>query len=518
MNRHIIFLLISSSSGIEIGYYLFNKLDSHGITFKIIKWLYQHTQNYFFNSPEFFLIALSVVLAIIIFLGLEILWLCVDEKPQTSRGSAHWAKQKDVKELIEGSGVPIGRFNGKILRTKTHLVTCAPTRSGKGVGAILPTLLEYPGSVVCLDLKGENYAITANFRKKFSQLVCLNPFGLLDIPSNSYNWLDSINITERDCIEKAEKMASLLVGRSADSSAESHFQDQAIRLLQGVILFVCSDDDKEKMNICTVSKLVHDVSLDDLCNAMAAKESEAFGVIASIGRQFLNNSNDKEKGSILSTAQRATNFLDNQNIRETLEKSDFDISQLPKKRTSLYIIIPQDKVSDFSAYIRIFFDLVLSSVIASNGKSKYEVLFLLDEVAQLGYMKNLLDAISFIRGLGGQMWFFFQSLSQLRGTYGKKSGDILENATQIYYGCNDFDTSEHISKTLGKMTLKEYDPDSKKYHYIERDLLAPNEIRGLGPETPIILMAGKAPIKVKRLCHYKDKEYRGKFDPYPNRD
>lgn len=515
MNRHIIFLLISSSSGVGIGYYLFNKLDEHGTIFKIIKWSYQHTKNYFLNSPEFFLIALSIVLAIIIFLGLEILWLCVDEKPQTSRGSAHWAKQKEVKELIEGSGVPIGRFNGKILRTKTHIVTCAPTRSGKGVGAILPTLLEYPGSVVCLDLKGENYAITANFRKKFSQVICLNPFGLWDIPSNSYNWLDSINITERDCIEKAEKMASLLVGRSADSSAESHFQDQAIRLLQGVILFVCSDDDKENRNICTVSKLVHDVSLDDLCNAMASKESVAFGVIASIGRQFLNNSNDKEKGSILSTAQRATNFLDNQNIKETLEKSDFDIFQLPKKRTSLYIIIPQDKVSDFSAYIRIFFDLVLSSVIASNGKSRYEVLFLLDEVAQLGYMKNLLDAISFIRGLGGQLWFFFQSLSQLRGTYGKKSGDILENATQIYYGCNDFETAEYISKTLGKMTLKEYDPDSKKSHYIERYLLEPNEIRGLGPETPIILMAGKAPIKVKRLCHYRDKEYRGKFDPYP---
>lgn len=516
MNRHIIYLLFSLCGGAGIYFYGYRFILKNKLLYDLINFIYQKIWIHIHISEGLFKFLFSLCFAIIFYFLFEIISLLTQEKEQTSRGSAHWAKKKDVKELIEGSGVPIGRFNRKILRTKTHLVTCAPTRSGKGVGAILPTLLEYPGSVVCLDLKGENYAITANFRKKFSQLVCLNPFGLLGIPSNSYNWLDAINITERDCIEKAEKMASLLVGRSADSSAESHFQDQAIRLLQGVILFVCSDDDKEKRNICTVSKLVHDVSLDDLCNAMASKESEAFGIIASIGRQFLNNSNDKEKGSILSTAQRATNFLDNPNIQGTLEKSDFDIFQLPKKRTSLYIIIPQDKVSDFSAYIRIFFDLVLSSVIASNGKSKYEVLFLLDEVAQLGYMKNLLDAISFIRGLGGQLWFFFQSLSQLRGIYGKKSGDILENATQIFYGCNDFETAEHISKTLGKMTLKEYDPDSKKSHYIDRDLLAPNEIRGLGPETPIILMAGKAPIKVKRLCHYRDKEYRGKFDPSPS--
>ena len=325
MNRHIIFLLFSLCGGAGIYFYGYRFLLKNNLLYNLINSFYQKIWVHAHISEDIFKFSFSLCFAIIFYILFEIIWFFSQEKEQTSRGSAHWANKKEVKELIEGSGVPIGRYDGKILRTKTHIVTCAPTRSGKGVGAIIPSLLEYPGSVVCLDLKGENYAITAKHRKEFSQVFCLNPFGLLDIPSNSYNWLDSINLAEKDCIEKAEKMASLLVGRSADSSAESHFQDQAIRLLQGVILFVCADDDKEKRNICTVSKLVHDVSLDDLCGDMESREKEAFGIIASIGKQFLNNSNEKEKGSILSTAQRATNFLDNPNIKNTLEKSDFDI-------------------------------------------------------------------------------------------------------------------------------------------------------------------------------------------------
>ena len=507
---------MSVGAGIGIYFYGLPRLPQNRLLYNFINWIFQYIYKHFQLSQTIFLILLSLIMGLILFCILEIMWVYLDEKPQTSRGSARWATKKDIKELINSSGVPIGKFDGKILRiNKTHLVTCAGTRSGKGIGAIIPTLLDYQNSIICLDLKGENFAVTAKRRKQFSDVYCLNPFALLDIPTNSYNWLDAIKITDADCIEKSEKLAALLVGRSPDNPTENHFNEQAIRLLQGIILFVCSDDDPTTRNICTVAKLIHNIPLDDLCNYMSKKESEAFGVISSIGNQFLNNDNEKEKGSILSTAQRATNFLDNPNIRNTLEKSDFDISQLPDKKMSIYLIMPQDKISDFSAYIRVFFDLAISSIVSRKERGKHEVLFLLDEVAQIGYLKSLADAVSFLRGLGGQLWFFYQSFPQLKNIYGKEANNILGNSTQIYYGCNDQETAELISRTLGKKTIKEYDQDSKKYHYISKDLLAPNEVRILKPDKPIIIMSGNHPIQVTRLNYLVDREFKGLFQRNP---
>lgn len=517
MNRHSVFAIISAICGLFIYLYIFPELKSQdGFLYKLLVYPFQHIEQYLPFAEYLYFILAALILAILIFFILEILWLYIDEKPLTSRGSARWANKADIEDLLsKHEGVPVGKFNKKILHIDKHLVTCSATGSGKGIGAIIPTLLEYPDSVICLDVKGENYAVTANKRRKFSSVFALNPFGVFDIPTASYNWLDAIKIDDPNCITKAERMASMIVGRSSIESIENHFNEQAIRFVQGVILYVCSDSNLETRNICTVKDLIHKIPMDILCKEMSKKDDLAFGEISSIGEQFLNNPNEKEKGSILSTAQKSTNFLGDPNIRKTLIKSDFDIFQLPNRLMSVYLIMDPDQAPDYSAYIRVFFDLALNSLFAAKGKGKYRVLFLLDEVAQLGYMKNLANAISILRGYGGQLWFLFQSYAQLKNIYGKDADNILSNSAQIFYGCNDMETSTLISRTLGKRTIKEYDKSTKKYNIIGRDLLSPDEARQLSPENPIIFIAGTPAIKAKRLNYLKDKEYRGQFDKNP---
>lgn len=461
---------------------------------------------------------ISVFTGLIVWIILELAYQLTKEKPLTSHGSAHWAAADEIKEFLKKDGVPVGKLDGKLIRLKDyHLITCAPTRSGKGVGAILPTLLDYKDSLICLDLKGENYAITARFRKRFSQVFVINPFEVLGIKSSSYNWLDSIDLTKKDCIEKAGNIASLLIGRTSANSEISHFDDQATRLLQAVILFVCADP-PESRNICTVSDLIHTFSIEDLCNMMIARGDKVPDVVIKTGMQFLNNKNERELGSILSTAQKATNFLDNPSIRETLEKTNFNISELPFKCMSIYLIMPQDKVGDFQAYIRIFFQLALSSVIAAEGKGKYEVLFLLDEIAQLGYVKSLADAVGFIRGIGGQLWFFFQDRNQLKSIYGNQADSILANCVKTFFGCNDLETAKYISETLDKETVRVYDKENKRSNLIGRYLLTPGEVMNLSKKKLIIFIPNKPPILSTRLTYYKEKLFDGLWDDNPYRN
>lgn len=515
MYLQIFFALFSLGCGASFWWWLLPALQNTNVfLFKLLIYPYPFFKK-FLPYPDYtYFILISIVVALLIWILCEFIYFSTKEKQLTSRGSAHWASKNEVQDLIESNGVPVGRFDGKILRVdKTHLITCAGTRSGKGIGAIIPTLLEYHSSLVCLDIKGENYAVTGARRKEFGKVFVLNPFGVLDIPSNSYNWLDSIDLNDPGCTDKALRIASILVGGSSGVGAENHFNEQAKRLLQGVILLVCGEK-SELRNMPTVAQLIHKTPFPTLCQLMKEKGDLAFGMVGTIGAQFANNTSDKELSGILSTAQRATNNLDNELIKRTLIKSDFDILKLPDEKISIYLIMPADKVSDFQDYIKVFFELAFSSIVSRKKRGKYEVLFLFDEVAQLGYMDSFPKLITLVKGLGAQFWFFFQSIAQLRSIYGKNADTILGNATQIFYGCNDLETSKLISETLGKKTVREYKKNGE-FSDIGKDLLTPDEVRQLKPDTPIILMAGKPGIMVKRLNYLEDREYIGLFNKNP---
>lgn len=467
----------------------------------------------------------SFLLFMGIFIALSIgtLFILWPRRKETLHGSACWAEYDDIAEFVQKSpekGLALGRFGNGFLRVKTHVTTCAPTRSGKGIGGIIPAVLEHPGSLILFDPKGEGYAVAARRRKELKSVVCLiDPFGISGDESSKYNWLDFIDTKNPDAISRVAVLTDM-IATDADSN---YFDDSAKSLLQCLILYVCSVGTETTRHMGQVRELLM-LPLSGFTSLLKdmAQSQDAFGVIAKLANQFLSTQEQgagKELSGVINSAKRFTAFLDDPRIVECLRASDFDLSKIKEENLSIFIVMPADKIEPYKAFIRVFFSQALSSVMATQQKPKYgDVLFLYDEFAQLGYMEQVENAVSLVRGFGGQFWIFVQDLSQLKGIY-KKWQTFLANSTRLFYGCADIDTAKYISETLGKQTLESYSEnlqtEGRTKTLVGRELLTPDEVLKLPPSEPIALLQGLPPVKLRRLCYYQDKEYKGQFDPNP---
>ncbi|KEZ00031.1 conjugal transfer protein TraG, partial [Sphingomonas sp. BHC-A] len=163
-----------------------------------------------------------------------------------THGSARFATDRETKPLAQnGDGLLIGRDrkSGKLLRYAgpSHLLTIAPTRTGKGVGTIIPNLLDYPGSVICIDPKGENARITARHRARFGPVHVLDPFGVTGIASAAFNPLDRLDPAGLDLADDAMTLADALVYDAPGEAGEAHWNEEAKALIAGILLWVACD-------------------------------------------------------------------------------------------------------------------------------------------------------------------------------------------------------------------------------------------------------------------------------------
>lgn len=437
------------------------------------------------------------------------------KKEQNSHGSATWADKTNSSKYTgtDKKGFTLGKVGGKPFRVLTHITSCAPTRSGKGIGAIIPALLEHPGSIICHDIKGENYAVTHRQRTALGSQVCLiDPFGVTGGRKSRFNWLDFIDIKSPDCVSQAAALADLIVVPD-DKGGSNHFDDSAKNLLQGLILFAAADEDKSQRNMDLVRQMITLPEEQFLALMHAGSTSpDGFGIIARCCAKIAGTP-DKERGSIISTAQRHTSFMDDPRIAETLSGSDFDLSKIKEQNLSVYVVLPPDKLSAYRSFARGFFGLAMSAITANQFVPKEKVLFLLDEFAQLGRMEVFESSVSLVAGYGAALWFFVQDLSQLKAVYPKWQ-TFLANSTRQFFGCTDFDTAKYISDSLGSFT-ELVDTGGETDSYVSRKLLNPDEVMKLPPERPIIFMQGEAPFQIDRLAYFKEPEYKGLYDANP---
>ncbi|MDV2358575.1 type IV secretory system conjugative DNA transfer family protein, partial [Vibrio cholerae] len=177
----------------------------------------------------------------------------------SSHGSARWGKKKDAQNAghLTNEGFCLGAFGkadkGQLFHHKGHVLTCAPTGAGKGVGAVIPNLLKYQGSSLVIDIKGENYAVTARTRREMGQAVHLvDPFGVVG-GGSSFNWLDRINPKSPDVVSESAALVEMLV--VTDPNADQYWDDSAKDLLRGLVVYVASLPD-ELRNIGEVRKLL----------------------------------------------------------------------------------------------------------------------------------------------------------------------------------------------------------------------------------------------------------------------
>jgi type IV secretory pathway TraG/TraD family ATPase VirD4 len=457
-----------------------------------------------------------------------------------THGTAHFgAAQNAVRHLAPAApadafvlGVmrDAPRNTDRRFRQDGHLLTCAPTGAGKGIGAVIPNLLGYPGSAFVPDFKGETYAVTARTRRSMGQdVILIDPFGITGAPTHRLNWLDTLDPSDPDVVSRAAGLADMLVvAEGADS--ESHWNDTARELLRGLLVYVAGLP-VERRSMAELRRIVT-APEDDLAATLAdmmADPERGHRLPARTASVHLNRP-ERERGSVLSSVVRHTAWLDDPRLCAALGRSDFTMADLKRQPMTVYLAIPPDRLRVCLGFVRGFIGLALDGVTAVPDRPKYRIAFFLDEFGQLGRMDRLADSITLLRGYGAQLWVFVQDLSQLKAVYPRWQS-FLANTSQQFFGTADYDTARYLSSALGQQTIR-FETGGSSYsdqgiggpastssstgeHFQGRSLLTPDEIMRLGPSRPIILIAGEPPYLLDRVSYLTDPAYAGRFDPNP---
>jgi type IV secretory pathway TraG/TraD family ATPase VirD4 len=445
-------------------------------------------------------------------------------------GARHLAPAAPADAFVLGILPDAPRKHDARFRQDGHILTCAPTGAGKGVGGVIPNLLDYPGSAFVLDFKGENYAVTARARRELGhQVILVDPFGITGASAQALNWLDTLDPDSPDVVSRAAGLADMLIAVEG-TEADSHWTDTARELLRGLLVHVATlPADRRTMvelrRIVTTSER----DLADTLAEMQADPDAGQRIPARAAAAHLNRP-ERERGSVLSTVVRHTAWLDDPRLCAALARSDFNLADLKRQPMTVYLAIPPDRLRACLGFVRGFIGLALDGITAAQGKPLYRVAFFLDEFGQLGRMDRLADSVTLLRGYGAQLWLFVQDLSQLKAVYPRWQS-FLANTSQQFFGTADFDTARYLSGALGQQTIR-YEtqnvsqssgtwgkPGSSSSgtgeHLQGRSLLTPDEVMRLGPTRPIVLVSGEPPYLLNRVSYLTDPAYAGRFDANP---
>jgi type IV secretion system protein VirD4 len=473
-----------------------------------------------------------------------LLWLarCGPAGPVTTHGSAQFGDDRRARGALGGpDGLIIGRASGGWLMRYDgpgHLLTFAPTRSGKGVGVVLPNLLLADRAVLCVDPKGENARIAARARARFGPVHVLDPFGVSGQPRAAFNPLAVLNPLGEDLAEDAALIADALVYDPPEQVGEAHWNEEAKALIAGVILHVVTHPPAGGATLAAVRELLTTAPANFAATLKAMQASPAAdGLIARAANRHLGKA-DREATGVLSAAQRHTHFLDSRRITDSLARADFAFEDLRDRRATVFLVLPPERLGTHARWLRLLVAQALHSLARSSGYGRAgpsPILFLLDEFATLGRLEPLAQAYGLMAGYGVQLWAILQDLHQLKALYGERHGTFLANAavTQVF-NVADFDTAQWVSRTLGVTTetfiaqgtstnagssssmqggsTSSGEGESWSEHRVRRDLLTPDEVMRLPDHAMLVLRPGRDPLVAAKVRHFADREFAGLFD------
>ena len=347
-----------------------------------------------------------------------------------------------------------------------HLVTIAGSRAGKGVSMIVPNLLNYRGSVVCVDPKGENAAVTAKWRADVlgHDIVVLDPFGVakgVDDYRKTFNPLALIDPDDREALDDVAGLADAIVVKSGK---DPHWDESARAFLKGVMLLMLSwlsDPDLRSLPLLrqlVMRGLENDAGEDSFGELLRVmKSSLAFeGAIAGAGAT-IERMGDNERGGVLSNVARQTEFLESEPIRDCMMGSTFDPSRLKSHGTTVYLVLPEWRLGTHSRWLRLMIGSLLVSLQRSEKlpPGRPPVLFILDEMATLGHMESIERAAGYIAGFGVKLWSILQDLGQLKDIYDRRWETFLGNAGVLTaFGNTDATSLDYLSKRLGETEVE----------------------------------------------------------------
>jgi type IV secretion system protein VirD4 len=496
---------------------------------------------YFYDAyaPHIFLegglIAVSGgFVSIAVAIGMSV-WRAREAKQAETYGSARWANTDEVKAagLLGPDGVVLGRLDSAYLRHDgpEHVLCFAPTRSGKGVGLVVPSLLTWPGSCIVHDIKGENWGLTAGLRAGFGRVLLFDP---TNTESAAYNPLLEVRRGQWE-VRDVQNVADVLVDPEGSLERRNHWEKTSHSLLVGAILHVLyAETDK---TLAGVASFLSDPRRPIETTLIAMMTTAHLGkhgphpVVASAARELLNKS-DNERSGVLSTAMSFLGLYRDPVVAQVTRHCDWRIADIAgeKKPTTLYLVVPPSDISRTKPLIRLILNQIgrrLTEDLHGTNR-RHRVLLMLDEFPALGRLDFFESALAFMAGYGLKSFLIAQSLNQIEKAYGANNS-ILDNChVRVSFATNDERTAKRVSDALGTATemraMKNYAGHRLSPwlgHLMvsrsetARPLMTPGEVMQLPPDDEIVMVAGVPPIRAKKARYFEDRRLAERILPAP---
>ncbi len=463
-------------------------------------------------------------------------WRAREAKDVITYGSARWAESKEVARsgLLGSDGVVLGKFAENYLRHDgpEHVLCFAPTRSGKGVGLVVPSLLTWPGSAIVHDIKGENWHLTASFRSKHGRVLLFDP---TDPNSTAYNPLLEVRRGDWE-VRDVQNVADILVDPEGSLERRNHWEKTSHSLLVGTILHVLyAEPDKTLAGVAAFlsdPKRPIEATLKAMMTTPHLGDAGPHPVVASAARELLNKA-DNERSGVLSTAMSFLGLYRDPVVAKVTRRCDWHIADLIEgdQPATLYLVVPPSDISRTKPLIRLVLNQIgrrlTEDLQASNRRQR--VLLMLDEFPALGRLDFFESALAFMAGYGLKAFLIAQSLNQIEKAYGPNNA-ILDNChVRVSFATNDERTAKRVSDALGTATemraMKNYAGHRLapwlghlmvSRQETARPLLTPGEVMQLPSEDEIVMIAGLPPIRAKKVRYYEDVRFNERTSAPPD--
>ncbi len=471
-------------------------------------------------------------------------------------GSARWAETKDVKAagLIRKTGAVVGGWPSltgvKTLRHDgpEHVLCFAPTRSGKGVGLVLPTLLSWRESVLVLDIKGENWRLTSGYRAEMGhRILKFDPTAAHG--SIRYNPLCEVRIGTDHEVSDAQNVAVMIIDPDGKGLAD-FWAKSGYAWLTGVILFALYKvrrDEKRVASLPDVDRVLTAVGagLEGLIAEMVGMVAETEGATLLIqsAAQEMRDRAAQERSGVQSSSKVDLSLYRDPIIARNIGHSDFTMADLMNgdDPAALYLVVPPSDIDRLRPLLRVILNLYMRRLMVNgpDGKPNYRhrLLLMLDEFTSIGKLEIFERSLAFMAGYGLKSFLIVQDLKQLLGTYGKENAILGNCHVRIAYAPNDLDTAKTLSEMLGKATITQVKRGVQRQGLSAmsgrvtdsltetgRPLLTPDECMRLkaakksrrDPEKVVkagdmlILVAGQSPILGRQPLYFFNKTLRAR--------
>lgn len=444
-------------------------------------------------------------------------------------GNARFATRSEIKKagLLGLKGLIVGKLGGKFLMFdgQQHVMISAPTRSGKGVGVVIPNLLNWPDSVVVLDIKQENWDVTSAYRRKYGHKCYLFNPAAANYKTHCYNPLTYINENPHLAIDDIQKIANMLFPDKPGTDIIWTATPRSLFL--AIVLYLHETPGK----LLTIGQVLRETQADGdgfkyftkIITDRATSDKPLSPACVRAFNAYLSISSDKTRSGVMISFRSKLDLWDNPLIDTATSSNDFDLRRIRKEKMSIYLCATPDNLERLAPLLNLFFQQLIdlnTRVLPGQDKEiKFPCLLLMDEFTAIGPVNILSKGISFIAGYWLRMMPIIQSPAQLVEVYGKDAAQTFStnHALTIVFPPKASETQNacDISEWLGYQTVKGVSESKGKGLFTKKEksesesdqrraLMLPQEITSLGQTKEFVVLENVPPIVAKRVVYFKD--------------